>query len=120
MKKLTRILALVLVLVMSICVFTGCAKMQVEDVAKDFLNYVSEGNIDMVVVNCVNDYYVRQNAVDCAILNAGMEYKITDIKVDGDKAVVKVKITLPYGGESYEGTLQLVKDNKWEIFDIDI
>lgn len=117
MKKFSKILALMLVLTMGVCMFTGCSdESKVKGVVEDFMDAMADGDGDDAAEYCKGAELksaVRKGAMDCE----GMEYEIKDVEVDGNEASVEVEITLD--GDTEEDTLKLKKvDGDWLIVDL--
>ena len=114
MKKLAKILALMLVLTMGVCMFTGCSdESKVEGVVEDFMDALADGDGDDAAEYCKGAELkgaARLGAMNCE----GMEYEIKDVEVDGNEATVEVEITLD--GDTDEDTIRLEKvDGDWMI-----
>lgn len=119
MKKLTRILALLLVLVMGVCAFTACSpEKKVEKVVKNFMDSLTDGDIDKAADYCDDDALELVRSFDGEDFE-GMKYEITDVDVDGETATVEGNITLK-GEDPDEMIIELEKDGSdWVIVELD-
>ena len=64
MKKLAKILALMLVLVMGVCMFTGCSdESKVEGLAEDFMDALADGDGDDAAARVLDLLRQAQNIV---------------------------------------------------------
>ena len=107
MKKITKILALMLVLTMGACMFTGCsAESEVQGVVEDYLDAVFDGDLEDAI-ELVNDGELKDAMTEThkriqkdseykeEYLDdvEGIEYEIKDVKVDGKEAEVEIELT---------------------------
>ena len=115
MKKLAKILALMLVLVMGVCMFTGCSdESKVEGVVEDFMDALADGDGEAAAELCDDDVLKKQAKAAAKSMEDELEYEIKDVEVDGNKATVEVEITLD--GDTDEDTIRLEKvDGDWMI-----
>ena len=130
MKKITKILALMLVLVMGVCMFTGCSdESKVEGVVEDFMDAIIDAEFDEAA-ELVGDKETKaelknmqkmidenSDAKEQYLDEAeGAEYEIKDVKVDGDEATVEVEVSKDDESSTVEYKLEKV-DGDWLIMD---
>ena len=130
MKKITKILALMLVLVMGVCMFTGCSdESKVEGVVEDFMDAIIDAEFDEAA-ELVGDKETKaelknmqkmidenSDAKEQYLDEAeGAEYEIKDVKVDGDEATVEVEVSKDDESRTVEYELEKV-DGDWLIMD---
>ena len=118
MKKLAKILALMLVLTMGVCMFTGCSdESKVEGIAEDFMDALADGDGEAAAELCDGDDLKMQAKAAAKSMKDELEYEITNVKIDGDEATVEMEITL--NGNETDGSLEFEKiDGDWKIVDI--
>ena len=130
MKKITKILALMLVLTMGVCMFTGCSdESKVEGVVEDFLDAIIEAELDEAIELVGDDKakarmeekqkeFDKDSEAKEEYLDSmeGMEYEIKDVKVDGDEATVEVELSQDDDSRTMEFELEKV-DGDWLIMD---
>ena len=134
MKKARKFLSILLVLMLSICTFSGCSELiskndnaatsngqnTPESVAKEFMDAWAAGDGEKAASLCTevdiegNDD-LKESAKEVADMCENMVYKITDVTETGNNAVVKVDIT-DRGKTWTDKTLWLTKENgTWKI-----
>ena len=134
MKKTRKFLSILLVLMLSICTFSGCSELiskndnaatsngqnTPESVAKEFMDAWAAGDGEKAASLCTEvdiDGYddLKESAKEVADMCENMVYKITDVTETGNNAVVKVDIT-DRGKTWKDKTLYLTKENgTWKI-----
>ena len=131
MKKLAKILALMLVLTMGVCMFTGCSdEGKVEGVVEDYLDAIIDAEFDEAA-ELVGDDEAKAEMEDMQKMSdedsereekyldsmEGTEYEIKDVKVDGDKATVEVELSKDDESSTMEFEVEKV-DGDWLIMNI--
>ena len=119
MKKITKILALMLVLVMGVCMFTGCSdESKVEGIAEDFMDALADGDGEAAAELCDGKEMKSEARKTAERLEGILEYEITDVEVDGDEAIVRMEVTVE--DDTDDGSIDFEKiDGDWKIVDID-
>ena len=128
MKKFTKVLSLVLVLVLSVCMFTACGKSDEELVTEVVDGYMAAAKAaDMkkaaeycagetydAVIASVEEFTNSEYAEMLKEMMAGVEYTINSVEVNGDAATVNYTVSAL--GQESEDTLDLKKiDGDWKI-----
>lgn len=129
MKKVTKILALALVLVMAVCSFAACGsdKDSVEKTVKGYIEAVKDMDFEKAMDYCGGELYDEakesMGEMESQMGDYGevyksvmedLEYEIGDIKIDGDEATAE--FTMSVMGQEESGELLLEKiDGKWKI-----
>ena len=130
MKKITKILALMLVLVMGVCMFTGCSdESKVEGVVEDYMDAIIDAEFDEAAELVGDDEGKAQleNMQKMIDENSEFEeeyldsvedteYEIKNVKVDGDEATVEVEVSKDDDSSTLELKLEKV-DGDWLIME---
>ncbi len=122
MKKISKVLALVLVLVVSVCVLAGCGSPEDKavKVVENFMDAMIDLDYERAVSYCYDSDLERQ--VDYAIEENGREwqtaeYVITSVEVDGDIIEVDVDVETERDEEVLYFELEEI-DGDWFIVNI--
>ena len=133
MKKITKILALALVLTMCVCMFTACGSKvdseateeevnpeveAIKSVVEDFMDAMANGDVDKAAESCYGEEMEKElERYDGAW--EGMEYEIKKVEVKGDENEAHVKVEITLDGEKDSETIKLGKiDGEWFIGDL--
>ncbi len=135
MKKMTKLMALVLVLVMALCAFTACGSEEdkVKKVAEKFMDAYLELNFEKAAEYCDGDTadqvsemasyfdYLDEDEVKEAKEEAkGIKCDITNVEIDEEEGTATVDMTMTnVDGDEEEAGLGMEKiDGDWKIVDL--
>ena len=128
MKKFTKVLSLVLVLALSLCMFTACGKSDEEFVREAIDGYMAAAKAaDMkkaaeycagetydAVIASAEEFTTGEYAEMLKEMMASIEYEINSVEVNEDTATVTYTVTAM--NQDSESTLELEKiDGAWKI-----